>query len=168
MPNRPSAILILRHAEKPGDPSTDQESDGIHLSSLGQIRAVALSVYIPANLPKLDFLFASKQSRHSNRSVETITPLSKAIGVRIDSTYADGDYTAFSQNVLTDAKYIDKTILVCWHHTRIPELATSFGVVRPPAWPNRMFDRIWMIDYRNGKAMLHNNPQMLLYGDSSV
>ena len=60
MSDRPSIVLILRHAEKPGSPATDLEADGIHLSTQGQIRAAALSVYIPAHFPKLDCLFASQ------------------------------------------------------------------------------------------------------------
>jgi hypothetical protein len=168
MPTKPKAILIFRHAEKPGNPAADVDDDGIHLSPAGQIRAAALSVYIPTNFGKIDHLFASKLSRHSNRSVETITPLAKAIGLKIDSMHSDGDYSALAQAVLTDNRYADRTILICWHHTHIPDLASAFGIVKPPEWPGHVFDRIWMIDYHDGTAMLHNNPQMLLYGDSSV
>jgi hypothetical protein len=168
MPNTPGVILILRHAEKPGNPSTDLESDGIHLSTQGQVRAAALSVSIPATFPKLDYLFASKQSRHSNRSVETVTPLAKAIGLEIDSQYGDDDYKKLARALLSDTRYTSKTILICWHHTRIPQMALSLGVDHAPAWPAGVFDRIWMIDYKEGTALIHNNPQMLLYGDSGV
>ena len=168
MPNGPRVVFILRHAEKPGNPATDLESDGIHLSTQGRIRAAALSVYIPENVSKPDYLFASKQSRHSNRSVETLLPLAKSMGREIDSSYGEGDYAKLARSVLNDAKYSEKVVIVCWHHTRIPDLATSLGIARPPTWPGRIFDRIWMIDYSEGKPLLHNNPQMLLYGDSSV
>ena len=148
MPNRPGILLILRHAEKPGDPSTDVESDGIHLSTQGRVRAAALSIYIPANFPKPDLLFASKQSRHSNRSVETITPLAKVLGLEIDATHTEMDYAKLAETVLSDGRYANKTVIVCWHHTHIPDMATAFGIVRPPNWPGRIFDRIWMIDYK--------------------
>ena len=168
MPEKPSTLLILRHAEKPGNPSTDLEADGIHLSTQGEIRAAALAVYLTANFPKLDFLFASKQSRRSNRSIETITPLSQTTSLDIDSRFADSDYARLAEILLTDSRYANKIVLICWHHTRIPDLASVLGVPHSPSWPARIFDRIWMVDYKDGKPALHNNPQMLLYGDSSV
>ena len=168
MPDRPSSLILLRHAEKPGSPATDAEEDGLHLSTQGQIRAAALAVYIPANLGKLDYLFASKQSRRSNRSVETVTPLSMTSGLTIDSNYADSDFGSLAELLFSDSRYANKVILICWHHTRIRDLAVALGVARAPAWAARTFDRIWMIDYNNGAAALHDNPQMLLYGDTSA
>jgi hypothetical protein len=168
MPDRPSSIILLRHAEKPGSPATDADEDGIHLSTPGQIRAAALSIYIPANLPQIDYLFASKQSRHSNRSVETSTPLSQKLELPIDSSFSDSDFGPLAELLLGNSRYTNKVILICWHHTRIRDLAAALGVIRPPVWASQTFDRIWMIDYSDGTASFHNNPQMLLYGDSSV
>jgi hypothetical protein len=99
--------------------------------------------------------------------VETITPLAKALGLQIEANHADDDYALLAQEILTQAKYLNKVVLICWHHSKIPELTTAFGVAKPPTWSGRVFDRVWRIDYPGGTAMLHDNPQMLLYGDSS-
>jgi|SRR5579884_910189 len=168
MDSGPTLILILRHAEKPGNPATDVDTDGIHLSTEGRIRAAALSIYIPAHFPKVDFLFASSQSRRSNRSVETISPFAEATGLAIDSSFAEAEYEKLAKALRTDPKYTSKTVLICWHHAHLSQLAAALGTKKPPAWPGRIFDRIWSIDYGEGTPLLHNNPQMLLYGDSSV
>src|SRR5690349_20849493 len=85
----PKQVLIIRHGEKPGDPGVDSPSDPRDLSTKGYERAGALAPYIPATFPKPDFLFATQASKHSNRPVETITPLSAALGLTINSTYSN-------------------------------------------------------------------------------
>jgi len=82
-------IIIIRHGEKPGDPTTDNDADGIDLSTRGYERAGALAVYIPATFGKPNFLFATQASKRSNRPVETITPLAQALKLDIDSKYGD-------------------------------------------------------------------------------
>jgi hypothetical protein len=165
----PKQILIIRHGEKPGDPSAaDDAQPDPNLSVKGFERAAALSVYIPSTFPKVDFLFATKKSKHSDRPIETITPLSAAIHEEIDHHFADDDYPALAKLLLTDSKYAGKRVLICWHHGHIPELATALGVTDAPTkWPGTVFDRVWQIDYANGKATLTNLPQKLLFGDSS-
>jgi broad specificity phosphatase PhoE len=73
----------MRHAEKPDDPRDS------HLSDQGRARAEKLAAYVPTDLGKPDFLFASAPSKHSMRPIETITPLSNKIRVPIDSTIVD-------------------------------------------------------------------------------
>jgi hypothetical protein len=34
-------------------------------------------------------------------------------------------------------------------------------------WPDTQFDRIWRIDYKDGKATIKDLPQHLLPGDSN-
>src|SRR5277367_2028670 len=72
----PHIIMIIRHAEKPTDAATTKNPD---LSPRGYQRADALAKIIPQNFPHPDFLFATKRSAHSNRPVETIEPLAKAL-----------------------------------------------------------------------------------------
>lgn len=165
-------VIIIRHGEKPGDPATDSAADGVDLSTRGYERAGALAPYIPAVFGKPDFLFAAKASKHSNRPVETITPLAQALGLRIDAKHEDDDFEKVAQDILTNSKYAGKLILICWHHGKIPELTTALGAIPPCSpWPGDVFDRVWKIDYPGGSQgglPAQNIPQMLLYGDTAA
>ncbi len=163
----PAQILIIRHGEKPGDPGVDSEADGPNLSTKGYERAAALAFNIPAAFGKIDYLFATQESKHSNRPVETITPLAAALNLKINSDYADDDFEKIAEHILDHQKYSGERILICWHHSKIPQLATALHVAKPPSpWPDEVFDRVWIINYDAGKAVLTNVPQKLLYGDS--
>ena len=164
----PKEVLIIRHGEKPGDPAVDNQADGPDLSTKGYERAAALAIYIPATFHQPDFLFATQPSRHSNRPVETITPLAQALKMTINSNHADDDYQKVADDILQNSKYAGKEVLICWHHGQIPNLAKALGVSNPvDPWPGTVFDRVWRIDYSSGKAAFQNLPQMLLYGDAS-
>jgi hypothetical protein len=58
-------------------------------------------------------------------------------------------------------------VLICWSHKAIPNLATALGVVDPPAWHDHVYDRLWIIKFKDGKAELQIVPQRLMYGDSA-
>jgi len=159
----PATVLLIRHAEK----LTDGQMD---LSPVGFERAKVIPRLFggaaPHNLPRPDFLFATHVSKKSNRPVETITPLSAALKLPIDSTYADDDYASLAK-LLLSGKYAGKVVLVAWHHGKLAEFAESLGISpKPAAWPDTQFDRVWRIDYRDGKATLMNLPQELMPGDS--
>jgi hypothetical protein len=58
-------------------------------------------------------------------------------------------------------------VLICWDHEYIPRLAAALGIFpQPSAWPADVFDRVWIITYKDGLASLVNMPQRLLFGDS--
>src|SRR5258708_27023986 len=114
----PSQVLIIRHAEKLGDPKTDSDG-GPDLSIRGSARAAALpSLFVPVTpvlscplhqtkdtfngsyqqvqlsgppprFPAPDFIFATKKSHHSNRPRETITPLAAALEQTINHQYSN-------------------------------------------------------------------------------
>jgi hypothetical protein len=165
-------VIIIRHGEKPGNPATDNDADGIDLSTKGYERAGALAPYIPDTFGAPDFLFAAQASKHSNRPVETITPLSVRLGIEIDCKHADDEYQKLADDILGNAKYAGKRILICWHHGKIPELTAALGGVPPfSPWPGYIFDRVWKIEYpAAGRTVtnlsVQNIPQMLLFGDS--
>jgi broad specificity phosphatase PhoE len=123
----PKQVLIIRHGEKSGDPGVDNTGDGPSLSTRGYERAGALAPYVPAQFGRPDFLFATRASANSNRPVETITPLSKAIGVSIDDKHADKDYGKVASDILGNPKYAGKLVLICWHHGKIPDLAGALS-----------------------------------------
>lgn len=168
---KPSKLLIIRHGEKPGDPAVDASSDGVDLSTRGYERAGALAPYVPATFGSVDFLFATKASQHSNRPVETITPLARQIGVDINHHFSDKDYAGLAALLTSDDQYAGKQVLICWHHGTIAELVTALGAVPPvPHWPSNTFDRMWVLESAvagGAPPPVQNLPQRLLYGDDS-
>jgi hypothetical protein len=170
-PQPPTTIYLIRHAEK----LTDGRED---LSWQGFYRAAVLpQLFLPpvppgvsggtrALLPKPDFLVATAPSKHSNRPYETIQPLSSALNLPISNEVANDDFAQLAQTLLS-GKYAGKIVLVAWHHGNLPKFAAALGAVPPYAkWPETQFDRLWRIDYTNGKATLTDLPQALLPGDS--
>jgi hypothetical protein len=166
---QPAQILIIRHAEKP------IERSAVNLSLKGQERAMALVPFL-TQTPELTYqglpaaLFATKMApgEISQRTLETITPLSNYLKMLTDAHYAKSDYADLAQEVLSNRKYQRKTVLICWDHEYIPQLATALGVYpEAPPWPENVFDRVWIITYRGGQASMVNMPQRLLFGDST-
>lgn len=151
----------MRHAEKSGD-ETDPD-----LNARGYARAAALVRLFPARFDIPEFLFAARSSPRSNRPVETLAPLARALRLPIDARFADDEFASLARRVLSHSRYSGKTVLICWHHGNIPPLAAKLGVANPPsAWPDAQFDRIWWIRYSGRGVTLDDSPQHLLDGDS--
>lgn len=194
----PSQILIIRHGEKVGDPKKDDDG-GPHLSVRGSARAAALpslfdstslplscdlyldehgfvgdyqTIPIKAKAPRFstpNFIFATAESKHSNRPIETVTPMARALNLHINHRFKDddADIEEMTNAILNYLAFAGKVVLICWHHGKIPDVAKAFGVARPPKWDGKVFDRVWQITFPKGKARLADLPQMLLYGDSA-
>jgi phosphohistidine phosphatase SixA len=144
-------ILLMRHAEKTADPMDP------HLSSDGHTRAVKLAEYIPDTLGVPQFLFATSISKHSVRPIETIEPLSAKIGVPIDATYAEQDYSALASQLLSDPRLADASslIVVCWHHGNIPSMAHALRADAgsyPNPWDAQVFNQILVLSYSSDDA----------------
>jgi broad specificity phosphatase PhoE len=194
--NGPKQVYIIRHGEKLGDATNDRDGGpDLSIRGSARAAAIPslfvpspatlsccplaagvsgfqgsyVTVNIQTNTPRFqtpDFLFATQASSHSNRPVETVTPLSAALNLSLDSKHADAEYGKVATDILTNSKYADKTVLVCWHHGNIPNLAGALGVPNPPKWPGTAFDRVWQVTFPGGAAMLDDLAQMLLYGDA--
>lgn len=166
----PAHVLIIRHAEKP------PERDGsLDLAPAGVARAKALpELFIPSAkrpnpFPRPDFIFATRDTRHSHRPVETVGPLGATLGVRIDTEFADNDVRALAHELLGHRKYEGKTVLIVWHQGTIPDLAKALGARGAPgSWKDSVFDRVWEITYgKNGAVSFDDRPQHLMSGDSA-
>jgi broad specificity phosphatase PhoE len=165
----PAHVLIIRHAEKPPDAAGSPD-----LSPRGKERARALRNLFRKSetrlkkLPTPDFIFATKDSANSKRPGETVAHLAKKLGLTVNAAYADEDFAKLAKELLSDPKYAGKTVLVCWHHGTIPELAKKLGAADAPThWKDAVFDRVWRVDYdKKGKARFRDLPQLLLPGDS--
>jgi len=92
-------ILIMRHGEKP------EVKGDINLAPAGVARAKQLVNYIPTTFGRPQFLFATEQSRDSNRPVETLERLSQGIGVAIDDSFTDHQDRDLAAELLSNPKY---------------------------------------------------------------
>jgi len=159
----PATILLIRHAEK-------LDNGEINLSPIGFERARLLpKIFAPGarpDLPTPQFLFATRISPHSDRPVQTLTPLAEALHLPIDNSFDNDQYRSLAATLLS-GKYAGKVVLVVWHHGKIPQLAAALGAKPPSAgWPDDQYDRIWRIDYVNSKVTLQDLPYALMPGDS--
>src|SRR5262245_23022885 len=193
----PAQVLVIRHGEKLGDAAKDEGGGpdlsvrgSARAAALPALFAPAgpsqlscdvskgrdgfsgtyIAVTIggtPPRFPTPDFIFASARSPHSNRPVETITPLASALRLEVNHKHTEDEYATVASDILTHPKYVGKVVLVCWHHGKIPALASALGIASPPTWPGTVFDAVWQITWPNEQATLSSQCQMLLYGDTT-
>jgi hypothetical protein len=173
-PQPPATVLLIRHAEKLTDGRIDLAPAGFaRAKDLPQLFLPEKNVSnagTPPKFPRPDALFATHQSKHSNRPFETLEPLSQALNLPINTDFEDDDYAGLAK-LLLSGKYAGKVVLVAWHHGKLPQLAAALGIDPQPApWPATQFDRVWRIDWHsNGnqsKPTLTDLPQQLMPGDS--
>jgi hypothetical protein len=164
----PPTFLLIRHAE---DPPEDDPSP--HLAAEGVKRANALPELFKATkqrpdpFPTPDVVFAAKSSKQSQRPVETIALLAQNLKIPVNADYDDEtDVDRLVADLLANPQFAGKTILICWRHESLPDLAHKLGATdAPDTWKG--FDRIWQISYdKAGQASFQNRPQSLMPGDS--
>jgi hypothetical protein len=141
-----AVILIVRHAEK--------ADDGPGLTPAGQQRAVSYvhyfqSYHIGPRVLHVNHLIATADSDSSQRPRLTMEPLSKALRLPIDNRFRDKDVDALAQSLETRPG--GKTILICWHHGKIPELLQDLGadpttLLPHGKWPPNVYN--WVIQLR--------------------
>jgi hypothetical protein len=154
LPQPPATIFVIRHAEK----LTGGQMD---LSSAGEGRARLLAQVFNGTKPDLpapQVLFAAHVSAHSNRSLQTLLPLATSLHLPINDSFKNQEFESLAASLLS-GKYAGKVVLVAWHRGKIPQLAAALGA-KPPysPWPEQEYDRIWRIDYVDGKATLQDLP----------
>lgn len=167
---QPAQIILLRHAEKPADAAN------VHLNSRGEERARALVSLLGRNSPfttnaPVVALYAAGVTSHghSHRTGETLAPLSKDLGLSVHATFDSDHYALVANEILHKRAYRGKSVIVCWTHHDIADLAAALGVKpKPAAWKDKIFDRLWIIDYSQARAHLRDVPQRLLKGDSAA
>ena len=139
----PARIVLMRHAEKTGDP------EDIHLSADGVKRAARLATYIPQTFGKPDFIFAAARSKRSIRSIETVEPLAASIGKTVQHDIEDKDFEQLVSEIFSNPDYRGKTIVVCWHHKKLPEIAVALGAP-PGSYPSFWSEDVYnlILDFR--------------------
>jgi hypothetical protein len=140
-------ILIIRHAEKP--------ETGMELTPAGAQRANAYTNYfrhfmVDSRPLNLDCLIATADSNNSHRPRLTLEPLSKSLGLPLDTRYKNKESTQLAAEL--QARPHGRQILICWHHEQIPVLIQALGA--DPAkllpggkWPDNVFSWVIQLHY---------------------
>ena len=88
--------------------------------------------------------------------------MAKALKLKVQTPFHGKDYAELAKLILGNPAYSGKTVVVCWNHEEIPQLAAMLGVnPEPPKWKGSVYDRVYLITYRDGKATLTEIPERL-------
>ena len=153
---RPAQIILFRHAEKPADKSNP------HLSPEGVRRARQLVGFLATDpavnkYGKPVAIFATKTTKDDDgqRTQETVAPAAAALKLAVQTPFLGKQYKRLAKLILGNPAYAGKTVLICWNHDVMPELAAELGVSpQPPAWKAKEYDQVYVISFRGKEAML--------------
>ncbi len=140
-------LLIVRHAEKP--------DSGPGLAPAGEARAKAYADYF-AHLQldgapvKIDTIIASSDSENSSRPRLTVTPFSQASGIKIQQPFPDKEVKALAHWLAAGTP--NRTILIGWHHGKLPKLLRELGanseeLVPGGVWPEDTYNWLIVLKY---------------------
>jgi hypothetical protein len=140
-------IVLVRHGEK------DETGDNLNCQGLNRALQLPkvlvgkfgtpLSIYVPALDPK-------KSTSHS-RMFQTASPLAIKYKVNINTKYGVQDYEPLAQGLEAQTG----TVIVIWEHKAMDNIIKALGVkAKGLKWSDDDFDSIWIVTYKNGKAVL--------------
>ncbi len=164
----PKNVIITRHGEKvfPG---------GFCLSQQGLERASALSYYFSEtqkyNIPPITHVFAAyKWAPHPYiRNQQTCQPIADHLKLPLNISFTDSQLKELSHEILTNPKYNDATVLMCWEHVHIRPLVMAFGGEDPGYWPANVYDQVYMLTFNEkGKPVFQKFLQSLMFGDRAT
>jgi hypothetical protein len=145
-------ILIVRHAEKP-----EGDNGGPGLAPAGEARAKDYADYFQHfqvdGVPvKIDAIIATADSEGSERPRLTVTPFSQVSGLKIEQPFPDKEVKALAHWLAAGEP--DRTILVAWHHGRLPKLLRELGadpgeLLPDGVWPEDVYNWVIVLRYDN-------------------
>ena len=152
--------------------------DGMALSDVGFTRANGLATQSKRLFnDEIDYICSTQPSYQSMRPVQTVRPLSEKFGLNIKSKYRDGEFLQLAEKILDSEKYDGKTILICWHHGKLPQLINALGgewnecpIDHEGKWYDKVFDCIVTIEHDTFTegTVTKQFDQQLLYGDTQI
>jgi len=170
----PAQVILIRHGEKP--------ENGGQLNAQGFKRADALVKFFKSEpavlrygMPIAIYAVGPKNDDSSVRSIQTVTPLARALNIQIDSRFTRGQTHKIVADIMENPAYEGRMVLICWQHNNLVEIAVNLAEYNnstqaaiPLMWPDETFDRVWILNLSGGKVISFKNiPQRLLPGDSS-
>jgi hypothetical protein len=141
-------VQLIRHGEKV------KKSDETGLSERGVKRAKCLvDVFAPeghGGSHEIDYILAQdfKPSGQRRRPFETVKPLAKKHGIRLDHS-CDRDDTDCAVHKIKKKSRKGKNVLVVWEHARLSHIADALGV-KGLVYPSERYDIVFKI--RGGKV----------------
>lgn len=159
----PKQIIIIRHADK-----LEQTQAGPTLSAKGQVRAIKFADYFLNKFGEPDNVIAANPSNYigknsSIRELQTVAPLVNILSTKHPQTgfpilhpFESADYKKLVKFVLQEEMFSGKTVLICWNHTKIPQLAEKLGVTQKiDKWAADNYDSVYVLKYDDaGKIKL--------------
>jgi hypothetical protein len=187
-------ILIMRHAEKPGE-KPDDGTEGVDASGAPDHRSLTprgwqragawVELFVPSlglssPLPTPSAIFAStpaskadiaagRGGSKSRRPLETVTPLADRLGLKVDLRFAEGQEAQLAATIAS----LDGVVLVCWQHEDIATIANAL-VPRPPGvpagWPGDRYNVVYRFDRPDAPTswMFQQIVPVMLKGDRST
>jgi broad specificity phosphatase PhoE len=142
-----TTVLLIRHAEKP--------AEGPDLSEFGRQRAQAYVSYfqkltLDGASARPDAIFATKQSKSSNRPYETVQPLAQALGLATHAELKDDQFAELAASLRNQSH--GRTLLICWHHGMMPQLLQALGadpsqLLPDGKWPSDEFGWLLVLSF---------------------
>lgn len=143
-------LLIIRHAEKP-----EGDNSGPGLAPAGVARAKAYVDYfqhlrIDGAPVKIDAIIATADSQDSDRPRLTVTPFAQASGLKIEQPFPDKEVKALAHWLAAGEPH--RTILIAWHHGKMPKLLNQLGanpdeLLPDGYWPEDVYDWVVVLKY---------------------
>lgn len=156
-----ATILIVRHAEKPGE--------GSGLDAKGVARSKAYIDYfehfsIDGAPVHIDTLIATADSSQSDRPRLTLEPLSLATHIPIQQPFPNAKVAALADWLRAGPK--GRTILVAWHHGEIPDLMTRLGadpgtLFAFSHWSPSVFDDVVVLRFDDSGRILPRETRLV-------
>ena len=139
-------VVIIRHAEKP--------EKGDNLSCKGFNRSLALTsvLYNKFRLPDRIFVSEVGNGKTTNqlRMLETIAPFAIKYNINIDTRFEVDDVKDVAAAILKTNGYA----LVVWQHDKIDNIVKALGAdTKGIKWSDDDYDSIWIVSFKNGKAI---------------
>jgi hypothetical protein len=155
-----ATVLIIRHAEKP--------ASGASLTPEGFARAQKYAQYfhpfcVDGTALEINALYAGADSADSVRPRLTLEPLSRAIGVPLNTQFSTSDPEGLAHALITQPH--GDHVLIAWRHKKIPALlkalgADPAGLLPGDTWPDSVYD--WVV-FLHFDANGHLDTQRLIH-----
>lgn len=139
----PTTVILVRHAERAGDPSGDPA-----LTAAGEMRAKAL-------VPVLrDAGVNAIITTQYQRTRLTAQPTAEALGITPEVVPASGrDHPAAVARYIRE-KHAGHTVLVVGHSNTIDAIAAALGAPNPGPIDDATYDNLFIVTVGEGKARI--------------
>jgi hypothetical protein len=170
--------MLIRHAEKPAGSRRGVDAKGnqakTSLTVRGWQRAGALACLLAGPrefrlaLASPNFIFAPKppEPHGSRRSLQTVSPLAKRLGIKINSNFPKHAVAEMLEHAISQ----EGVVLICWQREYlhiIANLILGNDFTAPQKWDKDRFDLVWVFKkgLTNAGYEFRQVPQNLLKGD---